>query len=94
MKNEDVFLIIGLKTQVERATGKVKYCMTSSRNKFLNFINTSIKECDNNKQQRDNLLKSMFKDAIQNLMKASPYPPSYIILYRKGEIISKISNLP
>ena len=26
----------------------------------------------------------MFKDAIQNLMKASPYPPSYIILYRKG----------
>ena len=84
MKNEDVFLIIGLKTQVERATGKVKYCMTSSKNKFLNFINTSIKECDNNKQQRDNLLKAMFKDAIQNLMKQSPHPPSYIILYRKG----------
>ena len=84
MKNEDVFLVIGLKTQVERSTGKVKYCMTSSKNKFLNFINTSIKECDNNKQARDNLLKSMFKDAIQNLMKQSPLPPNYIILYRKG----------
>jgi len=84
MKNSDVFLIIGLKTQVERATGKVKYCMTSSRNKFLNYINTSIKECENNKQQRDALLTTMFKDAIQNLMKQSPNPPNYIILYRKG----------
>ena len=84
MKNSDVFLVIGLKTQVERATGKVKYCMTSSRNKFLNYINTSIKECANNKQQRDALLTTMFKDAIQNLMKQSPNPPNYIILYRKG----------
>ena len=84
MKNSDVFLVIGLKTQVERATGKVKYCMTSSRNKFLNYINTSIKECENNKQQRDALLTTMFKDAIQNLMKQSPNPPNYIILYRKG----------
>jgi len=84
MKNEDVFLIIGLKTQVERATNKVKYCMTSSRNKFLNVINTSIKECANNKQQRDELLRSMFKDAIQSLMKQSPKAPNYIILYRKG----------
>ena len=84
MKNEDVFLIIGLKTQVERGINKVKYCMTSSRNKFLNVINTSIKECDNNKQQRDMLLKSMFKDAIQSLMKQSPKAPNYIILYRKG----------
>ena len=84
MKNSDVFLVIGLKTQVERATGKVKYCMTSSRNKFLNYINTSIKECENNKQQRDALLTTMFKDAVQNLMKQSPNPPNYIILYRKG----------
>ena len=84
MKNSDVFLIIGLKTQVERATGKVKYCMTSSRNRFLNYVNTSIKECENNKQQRDALLTTMFKDAIQNLMKQSPNPPNYIILYRKG----------
>ena len=84
MKNSDVFLVIGLKTKVERATGKVKYCMTSSRNKFLNYINTSIKECENNKQQRDALLTTMFKDAIQNLMKQSPNPPNYIILYRKG----------
>ena len=84
MKNSDVFLVIGLKTQVERATGKVKYCMTSSRNKFLNYINTSIKECENNKQKRDALLTTMFKDAIQNLMKQSPNPPNYIILYRKG----------
>jgi hypothetical protein len=84
MKNSDAFLVIGLKTQVERATGKVKYCMTSSRNKFLNYINTSIKECENNKQQRDALLTTMFKDAIQNLMKQSPNPPNYIILYRKG----------
>ena len=84
MKNEDVFLIIGLKTQVERATNKVKYCMTSSRNKFLNVINTSIKECANNKQQRDELLRNMFKDAIQSLMKQSPKAPNYIILYRKG----------
>lgn len=84
MKNEDVFLVIGLKTQIERSTGKVKYCMTSSKNKFLNFINTSIKECDNNKQQRDNLLRSMFKEAVDNLMKNSPLPPNYIILYRKG----------
>ena len=84
MKNSDVFLVIGLKTQIERATGKVKYCMTSSRNKFLNYINTSIKECENNKQQRDALLTTMFKDAIQNLMKQSPNPPNYIILYRKG----------
>ena len=84
MRNEDVFLIIGLKTQIERATNTVKYCMTSSRNRFLNCINTSVKECENNKQQRDALLGTMFKEAIDDLMKKSPKPPNFIILYRKG----------
>lgn len=84
MKNDDVFLIIGLKSQIERTTGKIKYCMTSSKNKFLNSINTFIKECDNNKQQRDTTLRDMFREAIQTLMKHSPKPPTYIILYRKG----------
>ena len=84
MKNEDVFLIIGLKTQVERSTNTVKYCMTSSKNRFLNSINTSIKECENNKQAKEELLRNMFKDAIQSLMKQSPKAPNYIILYRKG----------
>ena len=84
MKNDDVFLIIGLKSQIERSSGKIKYCMTSSKNKFLNSINTFIKECDNNKQQRDTTLRDMFREAIQTLMKHSPKPPTYIILYRKG----------
>ena len=84
MRNEDVFLIIGLKTQIERATNTVKYCMTSSKNRFLNCINTSIKECENNKQQRDELLKTMFRDAIKSLMEKSPKAPNFIILYRKG----------
>lgn len=84
MKNDDVFLIVGLKSQVERATGKIKYCMTSSKNRFLSSITTSIKECDNNKTQRDNLLRNMFKEAIQTLMKSSPKAPNFIVLYRKG----------
>ena len=83
MKESDVYLVIGLKSQLEKKS-KVKYCMTATKNRFLNCIDTSVKECDNNKQSRNNLLKSMFKDAIKNLMSSSKRPPNYIILYRKG----------
>jgi aubergine-like protein len=84
MKESDVYLVIGLKSQVNRKTGKIKFCMTSTKNRFLNCINTSMKECDNNKQKRQELLQNMFKDAIKNLMKFSPKAPNYIILYRRG----------
>ena len=84
MKENDVFLVVGLKSQVNKKTGKIKYCMTSTKNRFLNCINTSIKECENNKQQRHDLLQNMFKDAIKSLMKYSPKAPNYILLYRRG----------
>ena len=84
MKESDVYLVIGLKSQVNRKTGKIKYCMTSTKNRFLNCINTAMKECDNNKQQRQELLQNMFKEAIKSLMKFSPKAPNYIILYRRG----------
>lgn len=84
MKDTDVYLIIGLKSQIERKTGKIKYCLTATKNRFLNCIDTSVKECENTKVQRHELLKSMFKDAIKNLMNSSKRNPSYIILYRKG----------
>ncbi len=84
MKETDVFLVIGLKSTTNKKTGKIKYCMTSTKNRFLNSIDTSMKECDNNKQQRQELLQKMFKEAIKNLMKFSPNAPNYIILYRRG----------
>ena len=84
MKESDVYLVVGLKSQMERKTGKIKYCMTATKNRFLNCIDTSIKECDNNKMARHDLLQSMFKSTIKNLMDSSKRPPNYIILYRKG----------
>ena len=84
MKESDVYLIIGLKSQIDKKTGKVKYCMTGTKNRFLNCINTSVKDCDNNKLNRHDLLQTMFKSAIKNLMDGSKRPPNYIILYRKG----------
>ena len=84
MKETDVFLVIGLKSQIEKKTGKIKYCMTATKNRFLNCIDTSVKECDNNKMERENLLKKMFESAIKNLIDSSKRPPNYIILYRKG----------
>ena len=84
MKESDVFLIIGLKSIPERKSGKIKYCMTASKNRFLNCIDTSIKECDDNKTAKCELLKKMFKDAINKIMTSSKRVPNYIILYRKG----------
>ena len=84
MKESDVYLVVGLKSQIERKSGKIKYCMTATKNRFLNCIDTNIKECDNNKMQRQDLLQSMFKSMIKNLMDSSKRPPNYIILYRKG----------
>ena len=84
MKENDVYLVIGLKSQIERKTGKIKFCMTATKNRFLNCIDTSVKECDNNNMTRHDLLKSMFKDAINNLMSGSKKPPNFILLYRKG----------
>ena len=84
MKESDVFLIIGLKSTPERKSGKIKYCMTASKNRFLNCIDTSIKECNDNKLEKSELLKKMFKDAITKIMSSSNRAPNYIILYRKG----------
>ena len=84
MKESDVYLVVGLKSQIERKTGKIKYCMTATKNRFLNCIDTSIKECDNNRMARHDLLQIMFKSTIKNLMDSSKRPPNYIILYRKG----------
>ena len=84
MKENDVYLVIGLKSQVEKKTGKIKYCMTATKNRFLNCIDTSVKECDNNKMERSKLLHSMFKSAIKNLMDSSKRNPNFILFYRKG----------
>lgn len=84
MGSKDVYLVIGLKSTIELKSGKIKYSMTSTKNQNLNFINTNIKECNNNKQERQNLLKSMFMDAIKKLMEISPHHPNFVILYRKG----------
>ena len=84
MKDNDVYLVVGLKSQIERKNGKIKYCMTATKNRFLNCIDTNIKECDNNKMSRHDLLQKMFKSTIKNLMDSSKRPPNYIFLYRKG----------
>ena len=84
MKDNDVYLVIGLKSQVDRKTNKIKYCMTATKNRFLNCIDTSVKECDNNKMERSKLLHSMFKSAIKNLMDSSKRNPNFILFYRKG----------
>ena len=84
MKDNDVYLVIGLKSQVERKTNKIKYCMTATKNRFLNCIDTSVKECDNNKMERSKLLHSMFKSSIKNLMDSSKRHPNFILFYRKG----------
>ena len=84
LRPEDVYLVIGLKSNIERKTGKIKYCMTSTKNQFLNYINTNVKECNNNKLERQDLIKMMLKDAISKLMEHSPHEPNCVLLYRKG----------
>ena len=84
MKDSDVYLVIGLKSQVERKNNKIKYCMTATKNRFLNCIDTSVKECDNNKMERSKLLHNMFKSSIKNLMDSSKRHPNFILFYRKG----------
>lgn len=86
MKNTDIYLVIGLKSQVERRSNKIKYCMTSTKSQFLNSVYTSVKECNNTKQDRQELLKAMFKEAISTLTANTPHncPPNYVFLYRKG----------
>ena len=86
MKNTDIYLVIGLKSQVERRSNKIKYCMTSTKSQFLNSVYTSVKECNNTKQDRQELLKAMFKEAISTLTANTPHncPPNFVFLYRKG----------
>ncbi len=55
--------------------------MAYSWNKFLSLFDTLIKECVNNKQERNNLLKEMSLKAINNIIHNAPHHQNYIILY-------------
>ena len=78
-----LYLIIGLKTEIFE-NNKIIYCMTSSKNKFLNITSTNIKICNNNKQNKINALTNLFEKAINQFIEYNKKLPDAIILYRKG----------
>ena len=82
IKKGEVFLIIGLDS--ERKNKKMTYSMTSTRSPNLNDFLTQEKTVNDNKQEKNNALKEMFKEAINEINKKSPHSPDYIIIYRQG----------
>ena len=82
-KNE-IFLIIGLDSKTVKK--KITYSMVSTKNPRLNNYITQEKTCNYSiKEEKNNTLKNLFINAIQELKKTNcPNSPDYIILYRQG----------
>ena len=81
-KEKQVFLVIGLDSK--RNNHFITYSMVSSKNFELNKFYTQEKTCLDKNDPRNNTLKTMFKEAIKQLIKVAPQNPDYIILYRQG----------
>ena len=84
IKPNDIFLIIGLDSKFVKK--KLTYSMTSTKHPKLNTFITQEETCNNStKEEKNNTLKKMFRNAINELKKAKcPKSPDYIILYRQG----------
>lgn len=83
IEKDKLYLIIGLKSEICEKN-KIKYCFVSTKNKYLNVINTSIKVCNNDKQEKFNALTNLFEEAINKFIEYNGKEPNSIILYRKG----------
>ena len=84
IQQSDIFLIIGLDSKYVKK--KTTYSMTSTKHPKLNVFITQEETCNNSiKEEKNNTLKKMFRNAIEELKKAKcPKSPDYIILYRQG----------
>ena len=84
IKKNEIFLIIGL--DAKTAKKRITYSMVSTKHPKLNMFITQEETCNYTvKEEKNNTLKKMFKNAIEELQKAKcPHSPDYIILYRQG----------
>ena len=84
IKSNEIFMIIGLDSK--NAKKKITYSMVSTKNPKLNSFITQEETCSYTiKEEKNNTLKYMFKNAIEELKKTNcPNSPDYIILYRQG----------
>ena len=83
LRKDKIYLILGL--ECSQSKGEIKYVLTSTLNPNLNKTITSFKKCKNNKQEKEEILTSLFEKALQGIQSAgAPHPPDYIILYRQG----------
>ena len=89
IKTGEVFLIIGLDSKTENK--KITYSLTSTNNSKLCTFLVQEETCDDKKYEKNKILKKLFENAINELIKRSPNSPDYIIIYRQGgnEIYNK-----
>ena len=69
--------------------------MTSTRNLYLNGFLTQENTVNDNKQDKNTILRKMFKEAINEINNNCSHSPDYIIIYRQGgnDIKNKILYL-
>ena len=82
IKKDQVFLIIGLDSK--KSNHKISFSMSSSCNFNLNNFVTQECTCDDKIMSRNITLMTMFKNAIEQIMKNCPHCPDYILIYRQG----------
>ena len=89
IKTGEVFLIIGLDSKTENK--KITYSLTSTNNSKLCTFLVQEDTCNDKKYEKNNIIKKLFENAINELIKRSPKSPDYIIIYRQGgnEIYNK-----
>ena len=84
IKLNEIFLIIGLDAKTSKK--RITYSMVSTKHPKLNVFYTQEETCNYSiKEEKNSTLKKMFKNAVEELIKAKcPHSPDYIILYRQG----------
>ena len=82
IQSGQVFLIIGLDSK--KSNNKITYSMTSSYNFKLTQFYTQEYNIEDKTQPKNETLRKMFREAIEQLIKHSPHCPDYIIIYRQG----------
>ena len=84
LPDNKVYMILGLESRT--SSKGTDYVMTSSINKNLNVIITSVESAQNTVESKEKAIQHLF-DLSLNELKISgrpPHPPDYIILYRQG----------
>ena len=83
LNRKKVYMIVGLESRT--SSRGVDYVMTSTTNRDLNQIITSVESVQNNTEQKEKAIFHLLETSLKELQKGgAPHPPDYIILYRQG----------